>query len=76
MLVVAMAWRFLRIYESRRTMDEQGCSNGPTARFLIRGASGLFDDLLADFAISEEEDGDDHQQDDEKRDIDESVTDV
>ena len=37
---------------------------------------GLFDDLLADFAVSEEEDGDDHQQDDEQRDIDESVTDV
>ena len=36
----------------------------------------LFNDLLTDFAVSEEEDGDDHQQGDEQRDIDESVTDV
>ena len=76
MLVVSKSWRVMRIYESRRTMDEQVCSDGPTARFPLRGCFSLFDDLLADFAVSEEEDGDDHQQDDEQRDIDESVTDV
>ena len=75
-VVEAIAWRVMRIYESRRTMNEQVVQMGRRLVFRYVVVFGLFDDLLADFAVSEEEDGDDHQQDDEQRDIDESVTDV
>ena len=75
-VVEAMAWRVMRIYESRRTMNEQVVQMGRRLVFRYVVVFRLFDDLLTDFAISKEEDGDDHQQDDEQRDIDESVTDV